>query len=330
VTVPHTPTRSARPARPAPVSLRLSVTDLCDLRCFYCMPPGGVEQKDHDAILRFEEIVWFVRFLKAHFGLKKVRITGGEPLIRRGVVDLIGRLAAVGLDDLALTTNGQHLPDMAAELRDAGLDRINVSLDSLVPDRFHEITRGGGLQRTLAGIEAALATGLSPVKLNTVVLRGVNDDEVGTIARFALAHGCPVRFLELMPVGCGRPVFDELFVAASEVRQRLEESLVLTPKSITPGSSSREFSAVDGHGRQGVVGFISAVTHPFCSECSRLRLTADGQLIGCLADGIGTSIRDLLGPGGEDELVRVTHSVLESKRRCSTFASRRPMVAVGG
>jgi len=327
----------------SPVALRISVTDRCDLGCRYCLPLREIKGSDPLAvkgsdpfisqILSFEEIARFVRTAGAEFGLGKVRLTGGEPLVRRGIAELVAMLAATGAGDLALTTNGQRLAAMAGDLKRAGLRRVNVSLDSLDPETYAAISGGGDVRAVLAGIDAALAAGLAPVKLNTVVLRGTNDGEVVALARFALERGCTIRFLELMPIGPARAFHAERFVPAAEVRARLAEGFELRELSREPGASSREFLANDGAGRRGTVGFIASETEPFCAGCRRLRLTSTGQVIGCLARGEGVGVRSFLGDDSDSArrgVVRAVAGVLESKRVRAGFSTPRPMVTVGG
>ncbi len=316
-----------------PLSLRVSVTDRCQLRCVYCMPEGGVPKLRRDEVLSFEEIVRFVGAVRWRFEVSKVRITGGEPLQRPGIVELVGMLAREGIRDLALTTNAQRLAEMAAELKRAGLRRVNVSLDSLDDATFRALTRGGRLRRTLEGIEAALRHGLGPVKVNAVVLRGCNDGEVVELARFGLRNGCQVRFLELMPIGCARPLFSEMFVPASEVRARLEESFSLEPLPCEAGGTSRDFLARDSRGRRGIVGLISAQTQPFCAGCARVRLTSTGRLISCLARGGGPNVRELLrddSPGTRRALCELVAAELRRKTDRAAFDTIHPMASVGG
>jgi len=299
-----------------PVSLRLSITDKCDQRCIYCMPAGGVELVSHEDVLSFEEFARFVRVMRDAFGLTKVHITGGEPLVRRNVVGFVSMLASQEIVDLALTTNGQRLASMATDLKKAGLHRVNVSLDSLDPGLYAEITRSGDLVSVLRGIEAARAAGLAPIKLNVVALRGCNDDEFTALAAYAFEHDCEIRFIELMPIGCAAGLFEEHFIGADEVRERLAERFSLSPLPERPGASSRSYVADDGALR-GVVGFISPETHPFCAGCRRLRLTCTGQLIACLAEREGPSIRDLLRSCDERadaEIVAVARRALATKR----------------
>ncbi|MDP2898008.1 MAG: radical SAM protein [bacterium] len=316
-----------------PISLRLSVTDQCQLHCIYCAPPDGVEQLSFAELLSFEEMLSFVWIVKRRFGLSKVHITGGEPLLRPGVTDFVATVARENVADLALTTNGQLLGAIALELKRAGLPRINISLDSLNHETFRWLTRGGELRHTLAGIEAALQSGLSPVKLNVTVLRNVNNHEVVDIARYGLERGCEVRFLELMPIGPAADRFGDLFVASAEVRAKLGEAFHLKPTPLMYGKSSMNYLARDAHGRKGIIGFISSQTAPFCCGCRRLRLTATGQLIGCLARGEGPDIRPLLRDGDScdgETLVEAIHGALCLKRNGGPFRTRELMARVGG
>lgn len=317
----------------APCSLRISVTDRCQLRCHYCMPVGGVSKLCHTDVLRFEEILQFVHVLKEHFGLTKVRLTGGEPLIRPGLTDLVRMLGDAGVQDVALTTNGQQLAHMAAPLKRAGLCRVNVSIDSLDPATFGSITRGGELGRTLAGIDAALRHGLSPVKVNAVVMRGVNSGEVEALMRFGLERGCQVRFLELMPIGCARRLFDRMYVSSREVLSQLRAHFRLVPLVYEPGVTSRNFSVRDSAGHCGVVGLISSESRPFCRGCTRLRLTSTGRLVSCLARGAGPDIRGLLRrdtPAARRALRQVVADALRSKKTREVFDTATPMVQIGG
>lgn len=323
-----------RPDDPSrPISLRISVTDRCQLRCRYCMPPEGIAKRGHDEILRFEQIVRFVRILKSHFGLAKVHLTGGEPLVRPGIVDLIAMLADEGIDDLALTTNGQALADLAAELKDAGLRRVNVSLDTLRADRYTALTRGGELDRTLQGIEAARHCGLTPIKFNVAVLKGINDDELVDLAEFGMKVGSPVRFLEIMPIGAACPHHDEWFVSSDQVRQTLAAAFELRAIPGKSGSSTRYYSVRNDGRADGTIGFISSRTEPFCRGCLRLRLTSTGELIGCLARGEGPAIGPLLRDetvGSDDELVRAVREAITLKRTDRHFTTTKSMGSIGG
>ena len=330
------------PASRPPVSLRISVTDRCQLRCRYCVPPGGVAKLPREDILSYEEIVRFVRVLRTYAEISKIHITGGDPLVRPGMVDLFRMLKDEGAVDLALTTNGQRLAEWARELHDEGLRRVNVSLDSLNPRAFREITRGGELQRTIDGIETVIELGFSPVKLNMVVMRNVNDSEIIDIARFGLERCCQVRFLELMPVGPAASSFEELSVSTSEVRGRLADGFDLQCLTEQNGGSSRSVLARAQDGLEGTLGFISPYTDSFCGGCRRLRLTATGRLVGCLALGKGPSIRDLLRENDPSNESRLMHAISETlrlkkkpnapgtRKQPNAFSGRDSMVAIGG
>jgi len=321
------------PAKRPPLSLRISVTDRCQQRCIYCMPPEGVTKLNHDDILSFEEIVRFVRLVKSRFSLLKVHLTGGDPLVRPSVAGLVRMLADENVADLALTTNGQLLAETARPLKAAGLHRVNISLDSLDDQTYASLTRGGQIKRVLEGIHAALKEGFSPIKLNTVVLRDHNLAEVVSMARWAIERGCRIRFLELMPIGCAKGIFRESFVPYREVLARLAEDLILEALPHAPGQSSRDFLARDSHGRRGVVGFITAQSRPFCRGCRRMRLTSTGQLISCLARGSGPNIREILRAGDEraDRMLgEILASELARKRARVGFDTPHIMASVGG
>ena len=317
------------PLEKPPLTVRISVTDRCQLRCKYCMPTDGVPLWSHEDILSFEQIAEFVERLQLSFDIGKVRLTGGDPLARKGIVSLVAMLADLGVPDLAMTTNAQLLGGMAADLRAAGIHRVNISLDSLDPETFERITRGGAVARTVAGIEAALDAQM-PVKLNMVVMRGINDHEVCDVLSFALDRSCELRFLELMPVGYGSELFDSAYVSTASVQQTLSSEFDLEPVPHVPGSSARRCRVRRAVGADGVVGFISACSDPFCEGCSRLRLTADGRLIGCLARDAGHDIRQLLNEGDGDALAEVVRQAMQSKRDDKHFVQPRAMASIGG
>jgi cyclic pyranopterin phosphate synthase len=300
-----------------PISyLRISVTDRCNLRCIYCMPEEGVPSRPHEQVLRYEEIETIVR-AAAELGITKVRLTGGEPLVRLGVVDLVRKIARIpGIDDLAMTTNGVLLARYADDLADAGLHRINISLDTLDAERFRRITRRGHLADVLAGIEAARQAGLQPIKINTVVIRGMNDQEVVDLAAKTLeADWWNIRFIELMPVGNGglmTEAWEEKVVTAQEVRERIEAALgELEPvKMSVGGGPARYYRLPGGKGtpydgrRRGTIGFISPISEHFCYKCNRLRLTADGQLRPCLLSDQEIDLRTPLREGADADQIK--------------------------
>jgi cyclic pyranopterin phosphate synthase len=314
------------------LSIRLSVTERCQLRCFYCKSSDAQDGAPEMGEISVAEAAVFVRALRRGFGLRSVRITGGEPLLREDIADLVKALAAEGASDLAMTTNGQLLASAAAPLKKAGLRRVNVSLDSLDEKVFRMVTRGGELRRTIDGIDAALRHLFSPIKLNCVVLRGINDEEAPDLLRFGLERRCHVRFLELMPIGPARRCCGRLFVSSDEVMRRLGRDFELRPLDREDGATSRNFLARDRRGRSGVVGFISPQTHPFCGDCRRIRLTSSGRLIGCLAGDRMFDIRDMLKKGeeGEKAILAVVSAALSLKPRCDGYRTPLPMVRIGG
>jgi cyclic pyranopterin phosphate synthase len=272
--------------------LRVSVTDRCNLRCVYCLPACGIRWLPREDVLRFEEIRAIVQ-TAVPLGVTHVRLTGGEPLVREDLADLVTMLAAIPqLEELSLTTNGVLLARHADVLARAGLTRVNISLDTLKPQRFHAITRFGSVDDVLSGIDAALGAGLSPVKLNVVVMRGVNDDEIVDLARLAVDRPLHVRFIELMPIG---DYFTrERLVPAEEILARLSVFGELHPVDAVRGCGpARMFT---WPGAQGTVGVIGAVTQAFCAQCNRLRLTATGQLRPCLDDTAAVDLKPALRP----------------------------------
>ena len=317
--------------------LRISVTDRCDLRCIYCMPEAGVALVPMADMLSYEEIAAIARAAMAA-GVRRFRLTGGEPLARRGVASLVRLLAALGPDDLALTTNGLHLADFAADLKAAGLMRVTVSLDTLRPGRFEAITRRTGLDRILAGIEAAGAAGLAPVKVNMVVIRGVNDDEIADFVRFALKEGVELRFIELMPtsgltpeckeLGAWRPA---LFVKGEEVRGRIAQAF--GPLERLPEDDGvADMYLLDGRTR---LGFIAPVSEPFCQGCGRLRLGPDGRLRICLFDRAGIDLRKLLreakaGPAEIEAVIKAAFAAKTTWERGAIESLSNDMFRIGG
>jgi cyclic pyranopterin phosphate synthase len=256
--------------------LRISVTDRCNLRCIYCMPPEGVPQISHSEILSYEEI-WAVVQAAAELGINKVRLTGGEPLVRADLPKLIKMISQVEeIEELSLTTNGTVLKKYALELKQAGLSRVNVSLDTLKADKFRYITRLGELKTVLGGIEAAKEAGFEPVKINTVIMRGINDDEILDFAKMTYEEGCHVRFIELMPFKGAAE-----FVPSIELRQHISLLGKLEPCGSITGNGPAMYYRLSG--ARGTIGFISPLTETsFCSRCNRMRLTPDGKLRPCL------------------------------------------------
>ncbi|HDN81015.1 MAG TPA: GTP 3',8-cyclase MoaA [Chloroflexi bacterium] len=314
--------------------IRISVTDRCNLRCVYCMPEEGVKLRKHEEILTFEEIETVVK-AAASLGITKVRLTGGEPLVRKGIVELVRKIASVpGVEDLAMTTNGTLLAQYAQALKEAGLKRVNVSLDSLRPERFRRITRLGNLEDVLRGIEAARKVGLTPVKVNMVVIDGLNRDEVVDFARLTLEDEWHVRFIELMPIGPNVEVNHRGYVPMSEVRQEIEEALgSLIPARITGNGPARYYRL---KGAPGTIGFITPISEHFCYRCNRLRLTADGRLRPCLLSDYEIDLKGALRSGaGVKEIARLMkEAVLLKPQRHhiaeEIFPVSRVMSEIGG
>lgn len=315
--------------------LRVSVTDRCNLRCVYCVPPEGVQSAPHEEILRLEEIETVVR-AAARVGVKKIRLTGGEPLVRKGLEDLVRRISNIpGIDDITLTTNGLLLPLRVHALKEAGVKRVNISLDTLKAGRYREITRGGDLGGAWAGIQAALEAGLHPVKLNTVVIRGFNDDEVTAMARLTLERPLHVRFIELMPIGSSSGWAAGRFVPAGEIMAAINAGLgrLLPAKQPAGGGPAKYYRLKDA---PGTIGFITSMSEHFCHKCNRLRLTASGGLRPCLYDGReidlktplreGAGIREIAGLIMEAVALKPDrHHMLEGWRD-----GRRVMSQIGG
>ena len=279
-------------------NLRISVTDRCNIRCFYCMPEEGVKFEPRENILTFEEIERFVR-VAVGMGIRKLRLTGGEPLLRKGLPELIRKLVAIpGIEDLALTTNGVLLAKQAQELYDAGLRRINISLDALDPTRFRQLTRRDGVDKVIAGIMAAKKAGFTPIKINAVSIRGVTEHEVVPLARFAREHTLEMRFIEYMPIGADTWEREKVYFA-HEIMEQLEQHVApLVPaKDFDPRAPAMDFEYTDGNGR---IGIIASISRPFCLSCNRVRLTADGKLRNCLFALEEADIKSLLRGGATE------------------------------
>lgn len=301
--------------------LRISVTDRCNFRCVYCMPFDGLPWLARDALLTDDELVETVRQL-APLGLRRVRITGGEPLLRPRLPALVAALRnAAALEDLSLSTNGVRLPAMAQALREAGADRVNISVDSLRPDRIRAAARRHTDLDPVAVLDAALAVGFNPVKVNVVVLRGVNDDEVTDIARLTIGRPVHVRFIELMPVGDAADAAAALRVSAAEVRHALERDLgALVPLAAPPrGNGPARYSRI--RGAAGAVGFITPMSHTYCDRCNRVRLTADGRLRTCLFGDHEVDLRTPLRAG--EALRPYVERALHDKPRAHALLERR-------
>jgi cyclic pyranopterin phosphate synthase len=295
--------------------LRVSLTDRCNFRCFYCLPHGEPPIAPKEQMLSYEEIDYVCEIFVS-LGIEKLRLTGGEPMLRRDIETIIrklSRLKTSGLRDLALTTNGYYLPERAESLKNAGLDRVTISLDSLKRDVFKRMTGVDVLDKVLAGIAAAKRAGLDPIKINAVIVRGHNEDEVADFAAFAREHDVKMRFIEFMPLDSGHEWAREDVVSGKEIRQRIDERFQLVRVDVARGSdTSSRYRFADG--APGEIGIIAPVTEPFCGACSRIRLTADGQIRTCLFSTIEHSLRDVVRSGASRaEIVDYIHSVIEKK-----------------
>jgi GTP 3',8-cyclase len=317
--------------------LRISLTDRCSLRCTYCMPAEGVPWLARSTMLSTDEIVHVAR-VGVSLGITEIRLTGGEPLLRVDIVDVVRRLTALtgpaGSPEVSLTTNALRLPGLASDLKDAGLSRVNISLDTLDRAKFLELTRRDKLVETLAGIAAADAAGLHPVKINAVAMRGVNDDEVVALTRFAVERGYQMRFIEQMPLDAGHTWDRQQMVTQAEILERLTAEFTLTEVP-GRGAAPAELWTVDGG--PATVGVIASVTQPFCGACDRLRLTADGQLRTCLFAEWETDLRGPMRAGASDEeLARIAAGAVGRKEAGHGMAdptwtyAGRPMSLIGG
>ncbi|MBM0232103.1 GTP 3',8-cyclase MoaA [Micromonospora sp. STR1_7] len=316
--------------------LRVSLTDKCNLRCTYCMPAEGLPWLAGPELLTDAEIVRLVRLAVERLGVTEVRFTGGEPLIRAGLVDIVASVAAVEpRPRISLTTNGIGLDRLAPALRTAGLDRVNVSLDTLDPARFTQLTRRPRLDAVLAGLAGAAAAGLNPVKINSVLMRGVNEDEAPALLRFAVDHGYQLRIIEQMPLDAQHGWDRSTMVTAEEILAALRTQFDLSPDPTERGAAPAETWLVDGGPAR--VGVIASVTRPFCGDCDRTRLTADGQVRACLFATEESDLRAALRGGADDEeLARRWRTAMWGKRAGHgiddpTFLQpARPMSAIGG
>ncbi|HXW45109.1 MAG TPA: GTP 3',8-cyclase MoaA [Streptosporangiaceae bacterium] len=317
--------------------LRVSLTDRCNLRCSYCMPAEGLEWLPRPELLTDDELVRLIRLAVTRLGITEVRFTGGEPLLRRGLAGLVAQVAAMApRPEISLTTNGIGLDRLASPLRAAGLDRINVSLDTLSPEIFVRLARRDRLGDVLAGLAAAAAAGLTPVKVNTVLMRGVNDHEAVALLRFCLQHGYQLRFIEQMPLDAQHGWRRAEMVTADEILEALNREFSLTPDDPAErGSAPAEAFLVDGGPAR--VGIIGSVTRPFCGSCDRVRLTADGQLRNCLFARTESDLRTLLRAGAsDDDLVQRWIDCIQAKlpghgiNDPGFLQPSRPMSAIGG
>jgi GTP 3',8-cyclase len=344
------PADRARPDVPALVDrfgrvatdLRVSLTDKCNLRCTYCMPAEGLAWLPHESLLTDEEISRLIAIAVERLGVNEIRFTGGEPLLRPGLTAIV--LAAASLHPrptLSVTTNALGLSKLAQPLAAAGLDRVNVSLDTLRPDRFEALTRRNRLADVFAGAKAADEAGLRPVKLNAVLMKGINDDEAVDLLSFALAHGYQLRFIEQMPLDAQHAWKREEMVSGEDILAQLRSVFALSPDPAKRGAAPAETWLVDGYvdavGKPAKVGVIASVTQPFCGACDRTRLTADGQVRNCLFSQQETDLRGLLrGGAGDEEIAVAWRTAMWGKHAGhgiddpSFLQPARPMSAIGG
>ncbi|MFC2078804.1 GTP 3',8-cyclase MoaA [Candidatus Bipolaricaulota bacterium] len=314
--------------------LRVSVTDRCNLRCRYCMPPEGIPLQSHDRILRYEEIERLIR-IAASLDISHVRITGGEPLVRLGVPELVSTIAGIpGIEEVSLTTNGILLEEFARPLAKAGLSRINVSLDTLDPGKFATHTRGGNLSAALRGMEAAEREGLTPIKVNVVALRGFNGDEVLDFAHKTLTDGWHVRFIEIMPFGEAADWSATSYLPVTEIREMIEAHFgELCPQKVVGSGPARYWRLGSAN---GTIGFISPISGGYCATCNRIRLTADGRLVPCLASEDEIDVRSPLRNGAtDDELTAHFQAAIDRKPMAQclgdhTVSPTRKMSRTGG
>jgi len=317
--------------------LRVSLTDRCNLRCSYCMPPEGLDWLPAPTLLTDDEVVRLARIGVERLGITEIRFTGGEPLLRRGLPDIVARTAALRpRPEISLTTNGIGLARLAAPLKQAGLDRINVSLDTLRPEVFRTLAKRDRLGDVLAGLAGAAGAGLTPVKVNTVLMRGVNDDEAAPLLRFCVERGYQLRFIEQMPLDAQHGWRREDMITADEILVALSAEFSLTPDDERArGSAPAETFLVDGGPVR--VGIIGSVTRPFCGACDRVRLTADGQVRNCLFARTESNLRDPMRSGADDEeLAGIWRRAVAAKlpghgiNEPGFLQPARPMSAIGG
>jgi cyclic pyranopterin phosphate synthase len=317
-------------------NLRISVTDRCNIRCFYCMPADHVQFMNRHELLSFEEIERFVRTV-VPLGVNKLRLTGGEPLVRRGLPDLVGKLASIpGIKDVGLTTNGILFGEQAQELFDAGLRRVNISIDALDPAVFREVTRRDGYEKVVESIHIAKRVGFDPVKVNAVAIRNLTEDQIVPFGQFARDTGVEIRFIEFMPLDADNAWEREKVLFGHEIIERLSNDIApLVPVGQRDSSApATDFEFADGVGR---IGLIASVSQPFCSQCNRFRITADGKLRNCLFSMEETDIKTLLRTNASDqEIVAAVRNTIAAKKEGHEINTARfiqpdrPMYSIGG
>jgi cyclic pyranopterin phosphate synthase len=293
--------------------LRVSITDRCNYRCIYCKPEEQFEFIPHEEILRYEEIVEIIEEA-VNLGVTKVRITGGEPLARKGVVDFIKKLRDIKkLEDISLTTNGFFLSEYAEKLKNAGLNRVNISLDTLQEEKYKKITRGGSLEKVLKGIDSALKAELLPIKINTVLIRGINDAEVEDFVRLTLGRPVSVRFIEFMPSGEElKDNYKDRFISVLEIKESLAEKYLFRPIDINSGNGPAKYYQIKGG--QGTIGFITALSQHFCETCNRIRLTSEGKLRPCLFSNKEVDIKQAIRSAKTDDKI-IRSKIIRNKIR---------------
>ena len=315
--------------------LRLSVTDRCNLRCMYCMPDEGIDFVPHSDVLSYEEMLHLVD-VSVHAGIRKVSLTGGEPLVRKGFVEFLDELSSLeGLEEITLTTNGVLLTDFAADIRACGICRINISLDTLRPERFLQITRRDYFEKVIQGIQEAERVGFDPIKINVVAIRGFNEDEILDFARMTLDKPYHIRFIEYMPVGEHNSWSNEKFISTDEIKEKILEIGGLHPVLSNPFDGPAERFRLEGG--KGEIGFIGALSNHFCESCNRLRLTSEGHLRGCLFSDSEIDVKGPLREGkADDYLIRLITRAIESKPKSPKGMSPemrkcvRHMSSIGG
>ena len=316
--------------------LRISITDRCNLRCAYCMPESGINFLPHTEILSFEEILHIVR-LSVQVGIRKIRLTGGEPLVRKGFIDFLNRLGKLdGLHEITLTTNAILLKKYASDIKAAGVHRINISLDSLKPERFHQITGSDAFQQVWEGIQEAERLGFDPIKLNVVAIKGVNDDEILDFARLTLEKPYHIRFIEHMPIGRTNSWDSEKFISSDEIHDRVKSLGTLKPIERRNNLDGPAQRFIFEHGK-GEIGLISALSNHFCDQCNRLRMTADGHLRSCLFSDEEIDIKSPLRKGKNDEdILNLLETAILKKPESHGLATTdrrncvRQMSSIGG
>jgi len=307
--------------------LRISITDRCNLQCIYCMPPEGIVKKNRKDILTYEEIKEIASLCVEEFGIRKIRLTGGEPLIRPDMEKLVFLLRAIDkLEELTLTTNGILLPEKAKLLKEAGIRRLNISLDTLNREKFRRITGRDELNRVLAAIDIAQNTGFFPIKINTVLMKGINDDEVSSIVNFCLDKNLEIRFIEFMNMGTN--IYSPFYISTLHIKKLLEREFSFT--TMTQRSHIAEEYIIRRHNKETIAGFISPVSHMFCSFCNRIRISSTGDVLPCLMDSKSYNLKALLNKDNKELLKNIIKKAIIEKTFHHTGTGHMPMYSIGG